>query len=62
MLSDAPNIVAVIDKFLLDALQESNVIENDNVQHYIRSSWEVVAQDRVNPRIEVEIKEIVCGS
>lgn len=62
VLSDAPNIVAVIDKFLLDALQESNVIENDNVQHYIKSSWEVVAQDRVNPRIEVEIKEIVCGS
>ena len=61
-LCDAPNVVAVIDKFLLDALQEHNIIVQDNVQYYIASSWEVVAQDRVNPRIEVEIKEIVCGS
>ena len=55
-------MVAVIDKFLLDALQEHNIIVQDNIQYYIASSWEVVAQDRVNPRIEVEIKEIVCGS
>lgn len=57
VLSDAPNIVAVIDKFLLDALQECKVIVNDNVQHYIASSWEVIAQDRDNPRIEVIIEE-----
>ena len=61
-LCDAPNVVAVIDKFLLDALQEHNIIVQDNVQYYIASSWEVVSQDRINPRIEVEIKEIVCGS
>lgn len=61
ILSDAPNVVAVIDKFLMDALQESNVIDNDNVQHYIHSSWEVVEQDKTNPRIEVEIMEIECG-
>lgn len=60
-LSDAPNIVAVIDKFLMDALQESGVIEQDNVQHYTQSSWEVIKQDRDNPRIEVEIEEVSCG-
>lgn len=57
-LCDANNIVAVTEKFLLDALQEHKAIEQDNVQHYIRSSWEVVGQDRENPRIEVEVKEI----
>lgn len=55
-LSDAPNIVAVIDKFLMDALQEHGVIEQDNVQHYTKSSWEVIEQDRDNPRIIVTIK------
>jgi len=54
-LSDAGNIVSVIDKFLLDALQETGIIVNDNVQHYIESTWEVIEQDRINPRIEVEI-------
>ena len=60
-LCDAPNVVAVIDKFLLDALQEHNIIVQDNVQYYIASSWEVVEQDKTNPRIEVEIMEIECG-
>ena len=58
MKSDASNIVAVVDKFLMDALQEFDVIVEDNVKHYIQSSWEVVEQDRDNPRIEVEIKEV----
>ena len=61
VLSDAPNVVAVIDKFLMDALQESGVIVNDNVQHYLYSSWEVVGQDKNNPRIEVAIMEDICG-
>ena len=61
VLSDAPNVVAVIDKFLMDALQESGVIDNDNVQHYLYSSWEVVGQDKNNPRIEVAIMEDICG-
>lgn len=61
ILSDAPNVVAVIDKFLMDALQESGVIDNDNVQHYIYGSWEVAGQDKNNPRIEVSIMEDICG-
>ena len=55
--SDASNIISVIDKFLLDALQEADAIEEDNVRHYIKSEWVVVAQDKDNPRIEVEIRE-----
>lgn len=57
-ISDAPNIIAVIDKILLDALQEYKKIENDNVQFYIGSSWEVVEQDRDNPRVEIVVSNI----
>jgi len=57
-VSDAGNIVAVTEKFLMDALQVHNVIEEDNVQHYTKSSWEVVGQDRHDPRVEVTIKGI----
>lgn len=56
--SDAGNIVAVTEKFLMDALQVHGIIVEDNVQHYIKSSWEVIEQDRDNPRIEVTIKEL----
>ena len=59
-LSDANNIISITEKFLLDALQEHGIIVNDNVQHYIKSSWEVVEQDRDNPRVEVLIEEIEC--
>lgn len=59
--SDPDNIVAVVSKFLLDALQEHGVIVEDNVQHYIESSFKVIEQDRDNPRMEVIIEEIKCG-
>lgn len=58
---DADNIIAVVSKFLLDALQEHGVIEEDSVMHYLGSTWEVVEQDRDNPRVEVLIQEIECG-
>ena len=54
--SDAGNIVAVTEKFLLDALQVHDVIVEDNVQHYMRSNWVVMEQDRDRPRVEVTIK------
>lgn len=56
--SDAPNIVSVIDKMFMDALQENEVIEQDNVTHYVKSSWEVGKQDKNNPRLEVKIFEV----
>lgn len=58
---DADNVIAVVSKFLLDALQEHGIIEEDNVQHYLTSTWEVVEQDRDNPRMEVIIKEMLDG-
>lgn len=55
---DASNIVALIEKFYLDAIKEHGLIIDDNVNYHISSSWQVVAQDKTNPRIEVTIKEL----
>jgi len=57
-LSDAPNVVAVIDKMFMDQLQNSKIIKDDNVLNYIGSSWEVGGQDKKNPRIEVKLFEV----
>lgn len=56
--SDAPNVVAVLDKIFMDALQKANIIKDDNVLNYIGSSWEVGGQDKKNPRLEVKIFEV----
>ena len=55
---DASNIVALIEKFYLDAIKEHGLIVDDNVNYHIRSSWEVISQDKVNPRIEITLKEL----
>ena len=56
--SDAPNVVAIIDKLFMDELQNSKVIKDDNVKHYIGSTWEVGSQDKDNPRMEIRIFEV----
>lgn len=55
---DASNVVALIEKVVLDALQTSNIIEDDTVKHHLGSSWTVVSQDKTNPRCEITIKEL----
>ena len=55
---DASNIIALIEKFYLDAIKEHGLIIDDNVNYHISSSWQVIAQDKTNPRIEVTIKEL----
>ena len=56
--SDLNNVVAVLDKFLLDALQNLNYIKNDNVKHYIKCTSEVAGQDKENPRLKIQIKGV----
>lgn len=56
--SDGSNVVSQIEKYLLDAIQDIGLVENDNVKYHIGSSWEVGFQDKENPRMEVYIKEV----
>lgn len=55
--SDLMNVVSVIDKYVLDALQEAKVLDNDNVLKYRECISEVIGQDKNNPRLEVIIEE-----
>lgn len=52
---DGANIAALIEKFALDALQEEKVIVNDNVKYHLGTTWEVLGQDKDNPRCIVTI-------
>ena len=54
---DPSNIIALIEKFTLDALKLNNIIPDDNVNYHLGSSYSVVAKDTINPRVEITIKE-----
>jgi len=54
-ICDASNIIAVVEKVTLDALQEFNIIENDNVKYHLGSCYTVKGQDKTNPRCEITI-------
>ena len=55
---DGSNIVALIEKFYLDAIKTHGLISDDNVNYHLGSTWSVAGQDKDNPRIEIAIKEI----
>lgn len=59
--SDLMNIVSVLDKYLMDALQEAGIIENDNVELYTKNEIEVIGKDEKNPRLICEIMEVENG-
>ena len=52
---DLMNVVSIIDKYLMDALQEIEIIENDNVLNYKKCNIKVMGQDKENPRVICEI-------
>lgn len=54
---DGANIAALIEKVVLDALQEYNIIVNDNVNYHLGSTWSIVGQDKTNPRCIITIQE-----
>lgn len=49
--SDPANVVAVFEKFWLDALQDCGVIVQDSANYHLGSAWENAGIDRQNPRI-----------
>lgn len=55
---DGSNISSLVEKYVLDAIQEHGVVENDNVKFHLGTTWEIGGQDKENPRAEVIIKEI----
>lgn len=55
---DGSNIVALIEKFYLDAIKTHGLISDDNVNYHVGSTWSVAGKDAINPRVEIAIKEI----
>jgi len=56
---DLDNFVGTVKKFFQDALVESGLIEDDNVNFIISNSESYGGIDRNNPRVEAEI--ICCN-
>lgn len=55
---DGSNIIALIEKFYLDAIKAHGLISDDNINFHKGSTWVVAEQDKVNPRVEITIKEL----
>ena len=55
---DKMNVVSVVSKFLLDAITELGCWEDDN-DNFVKTETILPTEiDRINPRVEVTIKEI----
>ena len=57
-MHDRGNVSSAIEKSFLDALQQARVIKNDTFDLVYDSRFDTQL-DRNNPRIEVEIEEII---
>ena len=55
---DLDNFVGTVKKFFQDALVESGLIEEDNINFIVESSERYGGLDRENPRVDAEIIEI----
>ena len=52
---DGSNIASLMEKFVLDALQQFEIVEQDNVKYHLGTTWSVAGQDKENPRCEIQI-------
>lgn len=52
---DGSNIASMMEKIILDALQQHNIITNDNVKFHLGSTWSIAGQDKTNPRAEITL-------
>jgi len=57
-VSDASNVIAIVEKFSLDGLIEHGALKEDNVKAHTNSNGWSVEEDKANPRLEIIIKEI----
>ena len=52
--SDGSNVVSMIEKFFLDALQGAKIVKEDNVLFHSSDGF-ICREDKANPRIEIEV-------
>lgn len=56
---DGSNVIALIEKVLLDALVDNKIISGDSVKTHLGSSWTINGQDKNNPRCEITITNFI---
>lgn len=56
--SDMTNVTPMCSKWINDALQENNIVINDNVKYLVEEIHKVAGVDKDNPRCEVLIEEV----
>lgn len=54
---DGSNIIALAEKIFLDFAQSAGITTNDNVKYHLGSSWSIGGLDKLNPRVDITIKE-----
>ena len=57
--SDLPNVTPMTSKWVNDAMQELKLVPNDNVQYLVQELHKVAGQDKLNPRVEITIKDAI---
>jgi len=57
-LCDLDNILSVHSKFIQDSLVELDRLPDDNYLHILESRFRFGEIDKLNPRVEIIIKEI----
>lgn len=55
---DVSNTCSIVDKFFCDALVELSKLTDDNYKYLVKTSYEFGEIDRMNPRVDAEIKEL----
>ncbi len=60
-LTDLHNICSIHEKFFADALVETGKLPDDTYLHYTESSYVFGAVDKQNPRIEIELYNVIQG-
>lgn len=55
---DGNNIIAVVDKFFMDSLQDMGIISDDDVHHVKCYTWKYFLPDGNGPRIEAHVNNI----
>ena len=56
---DLTNMLSIQDKFICDAIVQSGKIADDDYLHIIESTYSFGEVDKVNPRAEIHIQEII---
>lgn len=53
---DPSNITPLIEKVVLDELVSVGLLQGDSTKFHVKTAWEVVGQDRDNPRCVVGVR------